>query len=39
MNASKKQWLQKTQIPKSQSETRLFVTKKQTSQAKPHKYG
>ena len=34
----KKQCLQKTQISKNQSETRLFVTKKQTKQAKAHKY-
>ena len=39
MNVSKKQCLQKTQIPKNQSETPLFVTKKQTRQAKAHKYG
>ena len=38
MNVCKKQCLPKTQIPKNQFETPLFVAKQQTRQAKAHKY-
>ena len=38
MNVRKKQCLPRTQIPKNQFETPLLVAKKQTRQAKAHKY-
>ena len=38
MNVRKKQCLPRTQIPKNQFETHLLVAKKQTRQAKAHKY-
>ena len=38
MNVCKKQCLPRTQIQKNQFETPLLVAKKQTRQAKAHKY-